>query len=437
MELTNEKLQVLLEQAANKGAELALEKVYLDNRNAGYEEPSNEEDSEMASSYRKTYTYLNESGQECKIRLCGSSSADTDLQFQQLCLAKSNRNSSIKPSPKQVMTFRDFVENDYRESHLNNLALSTQGKNNYYLSHYIYPYLGDLPLAEINVNTIIGFRSHLSNGTKNGFKKDMSEKTIEDMTGFLNKIFKVAVALRRTDDNPVKRELLRKVGQPSGHHKAVDPKTLDRCKRMIPTIDDETVRLYAALLFYNGGGMRPEEILGLRWEDCDLNERMAIIHRAVTYVGRSRAVDIKATKTESSTRHVVLPQVLVDILRPLQQQSGYILHGRDPESPMCGSTWQRTYRKMQEVLGIKGQYSNYDLRTTFATQTIEAGASALAVAQMMGHKDTRMVETVYARRRKEGFESRRALIEMLNSTGGEKGGFSVPIGTSVEPVASL
>lgn len=63
---------------------------------------------------------------------------------------------------------------------------------------------------------------------------------------------------------------------------------------------------------------------------------------------------------------------------------------------------------------------------------IEAGASTLAVAQMMGHKDTRMVETVYARRRKEGFESRRALVESLNG----KGDHSGPRCTFVAPAAS-
>ena len=93
---------------------------------------------------------------------------------------------------------------------------------------------------------------------------------------------------------------------------------------------------------------------------------------------------------------------------------------------------------MQDVLGIKGRYSSYDLRTTFATQMIEAGQSAFSVAQMMGHKDSRMVETVYTRRRREGVESRRALIEALNS-GEEKSGAvnSRAICTSPAPAASL
>ena len=411
-----------MEAIVREAVALAVDKVIhpnLDNDNTRYEEPLNEEDSEMASSYRRQYSYLDEKGEKRKMQLCGRSQADTDLAFQRACVANAGNLSASFASQtpgKHAITFRQFVEDEYREAHLSCLAKSTQGKNDYYLSRYIYPFIGSRQLNEINVNTIISFRNSLAHGSQQGYQKDLSEKTIEDITGFLNKIFKVAVALRRMEDNPVKRELLRKVGQPAGLHKAIDPVTLDQCKQMIPLIENETVRLYAALLFFNGGGMRPEEIMGLRWEDCNLDEGTAVVQRAVTYAGSNRAIDIKATKTETSSRPVILPRVLVDILRPLRQESGFILHGRDPNQPMCNSTWQRTYRRMQETLGIKGQYSNYDLRTTFATQMIEAGASALAVAQMMGHKDTRMVETVYARRRKEGFEARRSLVESLNQS---------------------
>ena len=176
---------------------------------------------------------------------------------------------------------------------------------------------------------------------------------------------------------------------------------------------------------------------GKAWEDLDLDSGTAYIRRAVTHVGPNRAIDIKATKTESSERYVVFPSVLVNILKPLQKDKGFILHGKKANEPLCYSTFQRVYRKMQSILGIKGQYSNYDLRTTFATQMIEAGQSAFSVAQMMGHKDSRMVETVYTRRRQEGIESRRALIEMMNKNGTKINADSSTICSSLAPAASL
>ena len=47
-------------------------------------------------------------------------------------------------------------------------------------SGYIYPYLGEKRLDEINVNTIIGFRNYLAEGKKHGFKTNLHQKSIED-----------------------------------------------------------------------------------------------------------------------------------------------------------------------------------------------------------------------------------------------------------------
>lgn len=65
-------------------------------------------------------------------------------------------------------------------------------------------------------------------------------------------------------------------------------------------------------------------------------------------------------------------------------------------------------------MGIEG-YNNHDFRTTFGTQLKENGMTSAQVADLMGHADTRMVETVYARTREEGIQKRRVDIEKLNT----------------------
>lgn len=44
----------------------------------------------------------------------------------------------------------------------------------------------------------------------------------------------------------------------------------------------------------------------------------------------------------------------------------------------------------------------------------ESGMSSALVADMMGHADTRMVETVYARTREEGILKQRTYLNELN-----------------------
>lgn len=368
----------------------------------------------MASKYREYYTFVNADGNSETIRIYGADKSETDLKFQQICRNAANQNSKWKSS----VTFKDFVEQEYRPNYMLPpfIAETTLGKYSYNLRRYIYPALGEKKLAEITVNDIQAFRKKMAQASDYGYTKNLTAKSIEDMTGFLNKIFKVAKAMRLIEENPVKRELLKKVGEKPGHFKPLDPEDLDRCKKLIPSMDDERVRLYAGLLFYNGGGMRPEEILGLRWENINLDEGYAEIDSAVTYAGSNRHVVIKDTKTPYSVRGVLLPKVLLDILKDIEHKHGYVVHGRDPENPIPYSGWQRTYRKMQELLGIKGKYCNYDLRTTCATEMIEEGYSSTLVAKTLGHKDSRMVETVYAQTRKQGITQMRDRIERKNAS---------------------
>ena len=82
--------------------------------------------------------------------------------------------------------------------------------------------------------------------------------------------------------------------------------------------------------------------------------------------------------------------------------------------PTSYSTAQRTYHAAFKKLGILGKFNNHDWRSTFDTQLKEHGLSSAIVADLLGHADTRMVETTYARARHEGIMKQRAAVEALN-----------------------
>jgi integrase len=86
---------------------------------------------------------------------------------------------------------------------------------------------------------------------------------------------------------------------------------------------------------------------------------------------------------------------------------------KDKYKPLSLSTFQRTYRVAFKKLGIQG-YDNHDWRATYGTQLKEAGMTSAQVADMLGHADTRMVETVYARCRREGVLKHKDALEKLN-----------------------
>ena len=100
---------------------------------------------------------------------------------------------------------------------------------------------------------------------------------------------------------------------------------------------------------------------------------------------------------------------------PHERKKGYVICGENDETPASYSTAQRTYQQAFAILGLKSKYNNHDWRATFGTQLKERGLSSAQVADLMGHADTRMVETTYARTRHEGVMKHQKTLEMLNS----------------------
>lgn len=320
-----------------------------------------------------------------------------------------------KPPHSTAPTVREFVDKVYRPTFIDSLRETTKCNYEQYLSVNILPFMGETKMDEVTVATIQQFYDWMATGSKHGHRNDLNSKSIERISGLASRIFKVAQEMKYISDTPFKKTLLRNNGEEAGHHVALPDAEIERVKRMIPTIPADRERAYAALLAYTG--MRREEICGLRWEHVHLSEGYGEVFSTVTYPNNAKAcINIGKGKTNSALRTFLIPKALAEVLQPLEQPCGYICHGRTIELPMSYSTMARTYQAVYDLLGIRGKYTNHDMRTTFGTQLIEDNMTAKSVADLMGHADTRMVETVYARARKEGILKQRSNLEALNAS---------------------
>ena len=140
-----------------------------------------------------------------------------------------------------------------------------------------------------------------------------------------------------------------------------------------------------------------------------LEQNCGYVRRGVTYPDNSKPwIDIP--KTQTSARTILITRIPKQILTSTMHESGFILGG---EKPWCYSHKERVRKRAFEHLGIKG-FTPYDFRTTFATQAKESGQTSAQVADLLGHKDTRMVETIYARTRHHSVMKQLEAIERLN-----------------------
>jgi integrase len=309
---------------------------------------------------------------------------------------------------KQI-TVKDFIENVYKPTYFVGLAETTAETYRQFCEYNIYPFLGSIQISDVTVKTIQDFYNWMAEGEKHGRKANINADTIRRVGSFLSRILSVAVALKYIPENPINPLLLKNPGKKSKHHTALSEDDAIKARKKIPELKEERQRLFMGLLAYDTG-MRPEEILGLRWEDINLEDGYLEIKRTVTYPDKNKPCLREGGKTEFSARTIIVNPALAGILKTASSRTGYVIHGRKSEDIISRSTYERTYREAFKELGIEGK-TPYDWRSTFATELCEQGYSTKIIADMMGHSTTRMVEKVYSTKRRAGILANRNIID--------------------------
>ncbi len=359
----------------------------------------------MPSQYRETYLYYAGNKEVKSIRFSGVNKKETDEKFTAFLI-------DFNTNRHDTMLLKDFVEQKYRPTFLPKLSPTTQASYNLNLNRYLLPYLGDKALGEITVEDIQHLFDILNQPDPALNRRRLTHNSIVRICGLGRRLYRIAMEMKLVDDTPFKMTLLTMEGAESVHHVALPDEVVDRVKKAIPALSEPRERLYMGLLAYTG--LRVEEIAGMRWENIHLDKHYGEVNQVVIYPDKKKPIIREKTKTIHSTRDFIIPDALKDILEPLQRESGYVIHGRDPEVPCYHATLRRTYRNAFKTLGIYKLYDNHDWRATFGTQLKEANLSSAQVADLLGHADTRMVETIYAVTRHQGIMKHQDLLNSIN-----------------------
>ena len=143
-------------------------------------------------------------------------------------------------------------------------------------------------------------------------------------------------------------------------------------------------------------GMRPEELIALKWQDLDHDMRSIQVIRART------GGEFKALKTYHA-RYVDLvtrSRSALEVMRPITggSEDGFIFLNPVTDRPWHDDRSQRDFYWKPALKASKIRYRrSYCTRHTFATVAILAGVNPAYVATQLGHANARMLFTVYAK----------------------------------------
>lgn len=176
-----------------------------------------------------------------------------------------------------------------------------------------------------------------------------------------------------------------------------------------------------------GTGCRVGEIVGLRWEDCDFEDRSISINHTLIYRGldgEKCAFHVTTPKTKAGVREIpmldeVRKALLQERVRQMQRgfcraevdgYSGFIFSNRygDCLSPHCinraierisrdynAEEMEKAKKEHREPV-ILPHFSAHNLRHTFCTRFCENETNLKVIQEIMGHADIETTMNVYA-----------------------------------------
>ena len=253
------------------------------------------------------------------------------------------------------------------------------------ISMHIVPTLGEQNISAVGRREIQEFltQQKKDGNMRNGEK--LSATSTNMMLSILNLAFEYACDMEYIEENPCVR-----VRRTKAEAKRVEAFTVEEqraIEREIFRSDDR--RLHGILLcLYTG--LRIGELLGLTWNDVELERGVIKITKTV-YREKNECgawqLFVDTPKTKASDRVIPLPEYITNMLRQDYEfaKTPYVIENKKGER-MSIRSYQYIFEKLTERARVR-KLNFHALRHTFATRAIECGMDIKTVADIMGHQN--------------------------------------------------
>lgn len=264
------------------------------------------------------------------------------------------------------------------------LASTTYENYRQQLRKHILPAFGERDIASIETVDIQYFYNE---------RKHLKKETQRKLQGILNMIFNTAIDDMLIERNPLQSPRLRFTNQQT---KAREPLSISEMKEIcdgIPQLERMEDRRYLAIQM--SMGMRPCEVLGLRWADVDIENNLIHIRRNVVHPRRSTP-EIKELKTQSSYRTIPIS----GIARPYLESAntdGFIFGG---ETPITFQMFRDMWKRIGNRIDLHGA-TGYTFRHTVLTDLYDATKDVKSTQRYAGHATPDMTMRRYVHGRQD------------------------------------
>lgn len=316
-----------------------------------------------------------------------------------------------KAVDKENITVAKFLQ-EYLEMNPRKLATTTIDNYRIYVEAYIIPNIGQHKVQFLAENPIL-LEKFKNNLLVKGRKKDgsrLSEKTVKTALNILSGAMEYAYkTCRIINSNPVDFVDKPKIPKQKTRATFTELSTSDIDLLYEKAIELDGYTMFALLHTDLNTGLARGELLALKWDSIDLEQRKLTVARVLV---RHRdesdqyvySIEERG-KTEYRLRTIGLTSNAVDVLKALKREQKKLqlqlgqdynrglVFCNDDGSHLTFGQLRHRYDKIKKAAGIKVSF--HALRHNVATKLLEQGATSWEVAKFLGHGDERQVNQTY------------------------------------------
>ena len=262
-----------------------------------------------------------------------------------------------------------------------------------YIENHIKPNIGEIPIEKLTSLQLQKlYRKLLTEGRVPRIEsekqpKGLSAKTVRNIHQVISSAMGMAVKHRLILSNPAEGCELPKV-----EHREMHTIQAEQLGAFLREAKESGV--YALYYIDLATGLRRGELLGLKWEDIDLDQGVIHVQRQVARVnGEVKEVPLK---TKHSYRNISISQDAAVLLREMKKHSvsDYVFPS-PTGGPISPDSVRNMLRRVLKRAGLPA-LRFHDLRHSFATLALQNGVDIKTVSGMLGHFSAGFTLDTYA-----------------------------------------
>ncbi|MEH7445189.1 site-specific integrase [Bacillus sp. JJ1122] len=298
-----------------------------------------------------------------------------------------NKGTYLEPSNT---LYKDFLEQWYSVKQ-SSIGIQTAKVYKQYIYSRIIPALGNISLSKINTMQVQFFVNSLND-------EGLSSATVKKAIEIVRNSLEYALDFEFINKNPAT-----KVKLPKRNKKEMIVWNEDEVNQFFRTGKDDPLFIVFFLALMTG--MRQGEILGLRWQDIDLEKGLLRIKQTLSHDGKTF---ISGAKTQSSLRTINLSYQTLNILKKtrnsiakIKLSMGSIYQDYDlvaccqHGTPLNPANVRRTFKKLIKLAGLP-DIRFHDLRHTHATLLLSQGVNVKVISERLGHSNIKVTLDTYS-----------------------------------------